>query len=1051
VNLTRAAIEKNRVTIVAALIVLVAGYGAFQRLPRDEDPGFIIRTALVMTYFPGASPERVEQLVTDRLEEVIQEIPEIDYISSLSKTGVSILYVNIQEKYRQMRPIWDDLRRKVDRVRPNLPEGTIGPFVNDEFGDVFGILIALTGEGFSYAALKEVADQVRRDLLLLQDAAKVEIVGAQQERIFVEYNNARLAELGLSPYQLAQILETLNIVLPGGDISTEDERIVLEPTGSFESIEDLRRTVINLPGRPGAVYLEDLATVTRGYIDPPESRMHYMGAPCLGLAVSLREGGDILRLGRDVKALIRHLQGIYPIGIEFDLVAFQPEHVARKVNDFVSNLLQAVVIVLAVMLVAMGIRAGLAVAPLIPLSMLLSLLVMSFLGIGIDQMSLAALIIALGMLVDNAIVMSESILVQMGEGKNPVEAAVDSGTELRIPLLTSSLTTAAAFLPIYLAESSTGEYCASLFEVVTIALLSSWVLSLTLTPLLCVRLLKAKPAGRQGRLAAAFYETYRQGLLAGLRHPVLALALALAAFAAAMSGFPMIPKMFFPPNDKPIFTAELELPPGTPFERTEELVSDIETLLRNELAVSPVRSEGVINWAAFIGQGAPRFVLNYIPEQAKPEYAILIGNATSVRSIQEEIIPRLEAFCLERFPDLSASIELLATGPPPTAPVEIRISGTDQDKLFSIAEQVKAKLKSIPATKNVRDDWGGRTKKLLVNVNQARARRAGLSNRDVALSLQTVLSGYASTQYREEDKVIPVVLRSVEADRKDIGKLEGLNIYVPGTGQSVPLKQIADIEVAWEPGKILRRNRVRTVTVACDVAGEAKAIAVSYEMDAWLRRLKAGWGVGFRYELGGEIEKSEQANRSIAEKLPVAAFLILFLLVAQFNSIRRPLIILSTIPLGLIGVVFGLLVASSYFGFMTFLGVISLAGIVVNNAIVLLDRIRIEIEVNGLSPQQAILVAAQRRLRPILLTTLTTMGGLVPLCLGGGPMWEPMATAIIFGLLFSTFLTLGIVPILYSLFFRVSFSPAAWPSPATEPARPESSSGPFRQGIFGSP
>lgn len=1035
-NLTRAAIEKNRVTIVGALVVLLAGYGAFQKMPRDEDPGFIIRTALVMTYFPGASPERVEQLVTDRLEEAIQEIPEIDHLTSLSKTGVSILYVNIQEKYRQMRPIWDDLRRKVDRVRPDLPEGTIGPFVNDEFGDVFGILIALTGEGFSYAAIKEVADQVRKELLLLPDAAKVEIWGAQQERIFVEYNNARMAELGLSPYQLAQILDTLNVVLPGGYILTQDERIVLEPTGSFESIEDLRRTVINLPGRPGALYLEDLALITRGYIDPPESRMHYMGSPGLGIAVNLREGGDILRLGREVKGLIRRLQGVYPIGIEFDLVAFQPEHVARKVNDFVSNLLQAVGIVLTVMLVTMGIRAGLAVSPLLPLSMLLTLLVMSVLGIGIDQMSLAALIIALGMLVDNAIVMSESILVQMGEGKSPVEAAVDSSTELRIPLLTSSLTTAAAFLPIYLAESSTGEYCAPLFEVVTIALLSSWFLSLTLVPLLCVRIsnVRAMPLeGRQGRIAAAFYGAYRHGLLAGLRHPVLALGLAVLAFVGALSAFPLIPKMFFPPNDKPIFTAELELPPGTPFERTEALVNEVESFLRKELLVGPVRSEGVVNWAAFIGQGAPRFVLNYIPEQAKPEYAILVGNATSVRSIHEEIIPKLEAFCSRTFPDLTASIELLVTGPPPTAPVEIRVSGNDQEKLFAIAEQVKARLKSVPATKNIRDDWGGKTKKLLVNVNQARARRAGLSNRDVALSLQTVLSGYASTQYREGDKAIPILLRSVEADRQDIGKLEGLNIYVPGTGQSVPLKQIADIEVAWEPAKILRRDRVRTVTVACDVAGEAKAIAVSYEMGAWLQRLAAGWDVGFRYELGGEIEKSEQANRSIAEKLPVAAFLILFLLVAQFNSIRKPLIILSTIPLGLIGVVFGLLVARSYFGFMTFLGVISLSGIVVNNAIVLLDRIRIEIEENGLAPQQAILEAARRRLRPILLTTLTTMGGLLPLWLGGGPMWETMAIAIIFGLLFSTFLTLGIVPILYSLFYRVSFSSEAWRPSAAGP------------------
>jgi multidrug efflux pump subunit AcrB len=1022
-NITLAAIEKNRITVVALIVIFFAGLAAYRDMPQSEDPGFIIRVALVVTYFPGASPERVEQLVTDRLEKAIQEIPELDFISSESKTGVSLIYVNIKESYTEMRPIWDDLRRKVDRVRADLPNGVIGPIVNDEFGDVFGIIIALTGEGYTYAELKEVADDVRNELLLIDEAAKVEIQGAQEERVFVEYNNARLAEFGLSPLQLAQILDTHNIIIPGGDVTTEAERIVLEPTGNFESLEDLRRSVIKLPGRQDLLYLEDLANVYRDYIDPPESMMRYSGRPCLGLAVSLRKGGNILSLGRQVKAAIDRLQEVYPIGIEFEIVAFQPDHVSRKVDSFVASLFQAVAIVLGVMLATLGVRTGFVVASLIPMSMVMSLLVMSILDIGIDQMSLAALIIALGMLVDNAIVMSESIMVQIAEGKSPVQAAVDSGIELRIPLLTSSLTTAAAFLPIYLAESSTGEYTAPLFKVVTIALLSSWVLSLTMTPLLCVTFLRVRAAGpaEEGLYASRFFRAYRALLLVGLRHRFAALGAALLIFLVAMQGFRFIPNIFFPPNDKAILKAEFDLPMGTPIEKTLEVVAEIEAFLEEKLSVAPDRPEGILNWATFIGQGAPRFVLNFNPEQARPEYAVMIVNATSVRAIQETILPAMEAFSLENFPDLSANIMLLPTGPPPTAPVEVRISGKDPDALFRIADAVKEKLASIPGTKNMEDDWGLRTKKLRVNVNQPRARRAGLTNADVALSLQTVLSGYESTQYREEDEVIPIILRSAGADRKDIGKLETLNIYAQSTGQSVPLKQVADVEVVWQPSKILRRDTLRTVTVECDIEPSTTPIAVSNAMDAWLKGESAGWEAGYKYELGGELEKSVEANKSIADKVPVAGFIILFILVAQFNSIRRPLIILVTIPLGMIGVVFGLIAAGSYFGFMTLLGIISLSGIVINNAIVLIDRIRIEIEENRLEPPRAVIEAAQRRLRPILLTTLTTIGGLVPLWFGGGPMWEPMAISIIFGLLFATVLTLGLVPILYSLLFRVPF------------------------------
>lgn len=1019
-SLTKHAINKNRITFTALILIVIGGLSAYRTMPRAEDPGFIIRTARIMTYFPGASPERIEQLITDKLEKVIQEMPEVDFISSESKTGVSIIYVNILESYKKMRPIWDDLRRKVDSARGDLPDGIRGPFVNDDFGDVFGTILTITGEGYTYAELKKVADQVRDELLLIEEVAKVDIYGAQEERIFVEYNNARLAELGLSPYQLEQLLSSRNIVFPGGKVTTEHESIVLEPSGNFESVEELGRTVINIPGSSDLVYLEDVAKVYRGYIDPPTSIMHSSGVPCLGLAINLREGGNIIVLGEKVKECIQRLEGFYPIGIEFDIVAFQPEHVDKKVKDFTRSLIQAVFIVLLVMLVTLKIRTGLVVASLIPMAMIMSLLVMSMMGIGLDQMSLASLIIALGMLVDNAIVMSESVMVQMAEGKKAIQAAVDSAVELRVPLLVASLTTAAAFLPIYLAESSTGEYTAPLFKVVTITLLCSWVLALTMTPLLCVLFIKVRKTATEERYASTFYKKYRGFLLALLRHRLLTVAGIVAIFIIAIQGFRLVPQIFFPPNDKAIFTAEFTLPMGSPIERTEEMVAKIEEFMKGELAVSAGRKGGIENWATFIGSGAPRFILAYAPEPRKPEYAIMIVNATSLK-VCSELMSKMETFCYENFPDVKPEIDLLKLGAPYDAPVEVRISGSDEDVVFDIVDKVKANLRGIAGTKYISDNWGVRSKKLLVKINQPRARRAGLTSLDVALSLQTILTGYQTTEYREEDEVIPVTLRSVAAERQDIAKLESHNIFSQLTGRSVPLKQVADIEVSWQPAKILRRDRLKTVTIQADVSDKTLSIPIANEIDKWLKDESKKWGIGYKYELGGEYESAALANRSINEKVPIGFLIILILLVSQFNSMRRSFIVLMTIPLGLIGVVIGLLVGRSYFGFMTLLGIISLAGIVINNAIVLLDRIKIEIEERGLEPRRAVIEAAQRRLRPIFLTMMTTVGGLLPLWFGGGPMWQPLAISIIFGLVFATVLTLGIVPVLYSLFFRVNF------------------------------
>jgi multidrug efflux pump subunit AcrB len=1022
VNLTRAAVEKNRITFAFLLVIVIAGLRSYMGMPQSEDPGFTIRTAMVITYFPGASPERVEQLVTDKLEKAIQEIPQVDVINSQSKNGVSIIMVDIQERYKVMRPIWDDLRRKVDRAAGELPDGVIGPNVNDEFGDVFGTVVNLTGDGYSKAELKDLADDVRDELLLIDEVAKVDIHGAQEERVFVEYSIAHLAELGLSPGQLKQILESRNIIIPGGEVRTRDEEIVLEPSGNFESIEDLKRTIISLPGRDELIYLEDVAEIYRGYIDPPRRKMRATGVPGLALAISMREGGNILVLGDQVKATIDRLQNSYPHGVDFQFTQFQAGEVKKKVDDFAGNLYQAVAIVMLVMLVSLGVRTGLVVASLIPMAIIMSFIFMALFDVGINSMSLAALIIALGLLVDNAIVMSESIMVSMGEGKSAKDAAIESAAELRTPLLVSSLTTAAAFLPIYLAKSAVGEYTAALFQVVTMTLLCSWLLALTMIPLLCVLFLKVKEKTEEG-FNTPFYQSYRSILLWGLRRPWRGVIVVGLIFFASMQLFGLVPAIFFPPNERQTLTVELRLPTGTPLAQTEEVVLEVEGFIEQEMLLTAEEveagEEGVTNWATFIGEGAPRFFLSYGPEPASPEYAILVINTTT-RPYVDVAVARLREFC-QRFPGLKAQIDPLPLGPPAGDPIEVRVSGRDTDTIFGLVDQVKRRLAQVAGPRNISDDWGARSKKLLVKINEARAQRAGVTNEDVAISLQTVLSGITTTEYREEDKVIPVTLRSVGADRLDLAKLDSLNVFSQATGRSVPLKQVADLEVAWQPSNIRRRDRLKTVTVAADLDPGFTAIAVNGDLVPLLDEDRASWPLGYSYEIGGEDEASQEANASIAEQLPIAGLIIVLLLVGQFNSVRRPLIILITIPLGMIGVVVGLVVMRSYFGFMTLLGIVSLAGIVINNAIVLLDRIKIEIEENGLEPARAVVESAQRRLRPIVLTTFTTLGGLIPLYLGGGVMYRPMAVAIMFGLVFATALTLGVVPILYSLFFKVSY------------------------------
>ncbi len=1018
-SLTQLAIEKNRITQIVMFILIFSGVMAYTALPKEQDPGFIIRTAVITTYLPGASPERMELLITDKIEKKAQEMPEVDSITSESRTGISIIKVNFLESYKEMRPIFDDLRRKVNDTKGDLPNGIDGPYVNDEFGDVFGSVYTLTGDGYSYAELKEVADDIRDRLLREPDIAKVSINGAQREVIYVEYNNARLTELGLSPQQLSGVLASSNILASGGNILSGRERIALEPSGNFESLADLRQTVIQLPSG-SVVYLGDIADVYRDYIDPPNSVARVNGQSTLVISISMREGGDILKLGERLKELIPQIQAAYPWGIELQQVWSQAELVETNVDSFVSNLLQAIVIVILVMIATLGLRTGLVVATLIPCAIIASFYVMQIFGITINQISLAALIIALGLLVDNAIVMVESILVKRENGMAPLPAAVESGKELSAPLLISSLTTAAAFMPIALAESAVGEYTADIFYVVTITLLASWLLAMTFIPMLTTRTLKVTAKSSEESFDGRWYGMYRGLLLASVRHRTWFGLLVIGIFALSIFGMNYVPKIFIAPSEDPVFTGKFEMPLGTSIETSQAVLADIDRFVDTNYYDQPGEKRKIKNWLTFVGEGGPRFTLGLDPPNQNPANSFLVANTVNGGDV-DEVIAGIESYVRQQHPDLQVQLARLENGPPVGYPIVIRLSGPAFDGLYRIADQVTGFLYQQPQVTAVKNTWGPQTKKLVVDVDQERARRAGVTSDDVAYSLKASLNGIDMTEYREGDQLIPVTLRSVAADRQDIGKLDGLSVYSQATGSNVPLKQVADVRLAFEPGVVERRDRQRTLSLKAQLRPGTTATEVNQTLIPWLDQTQGQWPRDYRYEAGGEAEESGEANASIAAKLPIAAMVIVLLLVAQFNSVRRPVIILLTIPLGLIGVTFGLLVARSSFGFFTLLGLISLSGIIINNAIVLLDRIKIELEEYNRSPQDAVIHACLQRFRPILLTTATTVLGMMPLWWGGTAMFKPMAITIIFGLAFAAALTLLVVPVMYSALFRVKF------------------------------
>ena len=1013
-NITSFALKNDKVTIVFSLLLFIYGIIAFLDLPRAKDPGFIIRTATVVTHFPGASAKRVEQLVSDKLEKRIQEMSEIDFIKSTSKSGVSIIFVNILEKHKNMRPIWDSLRRKVEDGARELPSGTSNPIVNDEFGDVYGSMISISADGLSPKELEDIANDTKDVFLRLNDVAKIEILGIQPQVVYVEFDNSKMARLNLSASYLKNILESKNIVLSGGSIKVDTNRLSLEPSGNYENKEQIGNTIIPL-NTGEKIYLKDIANIKYEYKNPSSFIVQKDGKESLLISISMKKDGDIIKLGEQIDALMSQVQEKLPLGVKLDRIFNEPKIVDKIVGNFVINLFQAMALVVIVMLFSLGLRTGLIVAVLIPMSILTSFIVMSIFDIWLDQVSLAALIISLGLLVDSAIVMSESIMVLMQRGKNVIEASIQSANELKIPLLTSALTTSAAFLPIFLAKSSTGEYTNSIFKVVTITLLCSWLLALTLTPVLSKYFMK-KDLQKEHK-ETIFQCFYRAFLNFVLGNKSITIIVVVVIFIASLKLLDYVPKKFFPPSSESTFTVEINLPVGTAIETTKDNVSKIENYIK-EKYMSQEQNNEVLNFVSFIGESAPRFWLSYEQELASAEYSTILINTkdnSNITNIRKDI----ETFAKTNFPDMQVNAKTLAMGPPVKKPIEIRISGKDTDKLFELSAKVKQELAKIEGVKNIVDDWGIQNKKLSIQIDEAKALKEGITNLDIALSLQSSLSGFEVTIFRKDDKLIPIILRSNENTKDDINRLETINVYSQSSGKNISLSQVATIQVVYEESKIIRRDRLKTVTVGSDIKEDANALEIFASIKPWLDEYSKSFDLGYYYEFGGEFEVSGKANDSIVVNLPIAFMAILLMMVAQFNSLRKPLIILTAIPLGIIGVSFGLFITNSYFGFMTLLGIISLSGIVINNAIILLERIKTE-EENGFSSYDAIIEASLSRFRPIVLTTLTTVLGLVPLWYSGGVMWEPMAISIIFGLMISTIFTLAFVPVLYALFFKVS-------------------------------
>lgn len=1021
-NLTQLTINRDRLAIALFLLILLGGLLQYQSLSQDSMPPFTVRVATVVANFPGASPDRVELLVAKQIEEKIQEVPEVKEIGSQSRSGLAVVSVTLKNDVppENIQSVWDLIRRKLETA--TLPDGVTYTVNDDSIGEVFGIILGMTSDDFSSHEMEVVAKDLRDRLIALDAAAKVEIQGVQEEQIYIDYDQADILRYGLTSANIQNLISGTNILYDGGELNVGDERIILEPTGNFDDLEDLRRVVVPLPNNK-SVKLGDITRIYKSYVKPPVNKIRVDGKQALSIAVSLKDNANIVDLGKQVDALITNYQSRLPVGIKLTRITSLDEFVGSEVDNFVNNLMQSVAVVLGVMLFFLGLRVGLIIASLIPMVVLATLMYMGVISMGLNQVTLAGLIMALGMMVDNAVVVSESILVKLEQGASKVQAAVDTCGELIFPLLISTLTTSVAFLSFYLAETQMGDIVGPLFVVISIALVASWLLSFSMVALLCVWFIKNKGTSEKGnvfdRVIGFLRSRYRGLIRFCLRFRGLSIALIVVVFFGSLTLFSKVPFMFFPDSSRNMITVDINLPLGSRIEATEKIVQGLEQYIEQKLLIKDGENSdrpGILSWASYIGQGPEAYDLGYMADEPNAGYAHILINTTSGDD-NAAVISDLDRFAFAQYPEADIKVKRLGAGGAAT-PIEIEVYGEDPDMLKSIADKIRLQLKQTPGSKNVSDNWGPRGKKLQVLIDQDKAQTLGLSNQDIAYALQSNLSGIQTGVFREGDDSLSIMMRNANAEHMNVDNLRELNVYSQSTGTSVPLAEIAKIEPAWQFARIRRQDMQRIITVSSELKEGYNASDVLAPVSEWLTTYAETWPPGYTYEQGGEDAEAQESFAAVLKYLPFCGFLIVMLLILQFNSMRKTFIVLCTIPLGIIGVVLGLLLLRSYFGFMAFLGMISLAGIVINNAIVLIDRIQIELA-KGADGVTAVVDACVQRFRPIMLTTFTTVLGLIPLYVSGGLMWEPMAAVLMVGLLVGTMITLLFVPVAYTLLFRL--------------------------------
>jgi multidrug efflux pump subunit AcrB len=1025
-NLSAWAVRHRPLVLFLILVVAIAGALSFQRLGRAEDPNFAIKMAIVTAVWPGATAREMQEQVADRIEKKFQELPYFDKVTTYTKPAFTAMQVGFRDNTppKELPALFYQIRKKLDDIRGELPAGLIGPSVNDEYGDVDSVLYMLSGAGADYAKLKKVAEGLRQRLLKVGAVAKVNLYGVQEERIFVEFSHAKLATLGLTPQTLFDSLARQNAVVPAGMIETGAQRVPLRVTGALDGERAVAETPVEAGGR--TFRLGDISTVTRGFVDPPDGLLRQRGQPALGLGVVMTKGSNIASFGKDVAAATATFMQSVPQGIALEQVADQPKVVDGAMSEFERSFVEALVIVLAVSFLSLGWRTGIVVALSVPLVLAITFAVMLAMGIDLHRITLGALIIALGLLVDDAIIAVEIMVVKMEQGLDRAAAASFAWTSTAFPMLTGTLVTMAGFLPVGFASSSVGEYAGGIFWVVAVALLASWVVAVVFTPYLGFLLLKVKPGKGHGDHDAIYatrtYNALRAAIAFCVRHRVLTVLATVGIFAGAIVGFGRVQQQFFPLSERPELFLQLRMPEGTAIGVTQAAVEEAERLIGPD-------DPDISTFTAYIGQGSPRFWLGLNPQLPNQSFAEIVIVAKDVPG-RERVKTRIEdAVAKGALTQARVRVDRFNFGPPVGFPVQFRVVGPDPVKVREIAYEVRDTMRRNEKTVDVHLDWNEMSPSVRLVVDQERARALGLNVQDVAQTLQTLLSGVPITNVREGIEKVGVVARAVAPERLELGRIGDLTIVSRG-GVPVPVSQVARLEYAHEEPILWRRNRDMAITVRSDVVDGVQPPDVTNAIWPTLKSIQDRLEPAYRLEIGGAVEESAKANASLFALFPIMFLVMLTILMIQLQNFSRLILVFLTAPLGLIGASLALNLASKPFGFVALLGLIALAGMIMRNAVILVDQIETDVA-EGRTRREAIVEATVRRARPVILTALAAVLAMIPL--SGSAFWGPMAFTIMGGLFVATFLTLLFLPALYALWFRRSLEERGAPT-SSEPA-----------------